>query len=48
MEEDMREGWLWGIKCFLETMRSQVFFGDHADFPLKLQTLTKKKKKMAS
>lgn len=41
MEEDMRERGPWGIICFLETLGTQGFFGDHVDFPRKLQKLPK-------
>lgn len=41
MKENMRAGGLGAIIYFLATLGSQVFFGDHADFPLKLQGLPK-------
>lgn len=37
----MRERGLRGIICFLETLGSQGFFGDHVDFPRKPQELPK-------
>lgn len=38
----MRERGLQGTICLMETLESHVFFGDHVDFPLKLQELLKR------